>query len=602
MALLRLRALALLAAIALWPSLVSRPVWADDATEEPEEAVPFVVLNIASVDRALTDIAWMFDSIDRSDMKDVVGGLLSQAKDLKGVDRTRPFGQVVFLQTDALPPRPAFVFYVPVENLEEAIKTAMAAPVTIRKTVGREDEYEVLGEDSDGVEARIRVVGKYAYITPDEFADIFDVLPDMQPLTGALATKYDAALTVQMKAIPEGVRQVFVNFLRTQAEIDLQRKDEEPEAEYLVRRANGLSALEFIEQLVLQGEDLTIGWNAEPEKHSGYFELTLNATPDSEFAEYLSAVAAKPSMFTPLRDEERPLTINVSWVMNKREQTATTSLLEAAKVALSENLPDLGQPDGPIERMHAALQATCDQGHFDFFFQFAAADVQEFVLLGGLRLAGAQSFGGALEQFLQGVIVEIQKNAATGEGPAPAIVVNADTHQGVTIHKITPDEVRKEDERLYGGVPDFYIGTSSRVLWFGVGGNETLPTLHSSIDTLLTTPPAERAAGGNVPLSVTAKVAPWLELPVPNQLDEDEELTSTELTEEQERSKRRRLRRAQLARDSRAMAEEAFRTGDGLTIEGKPYESGFRIRLHLDEGFIKLLGLNITRGYDQSQL
>ena len=394
--------------------LAIRPLTADDAEDELEPAVPFVVVNIASVDRALTDITWMFDTVQRSDMNDVVGGLLGQAKDLKGVDRSLPFGQIVFLQTDALPPRPAIVFYTPISNLEDALQTITAAPVTVRKATDRQDEYELLGPDNDGVAARIRLIGKYAYITPDEFADILDVLPDMEPVTQSLAARYDAAVTVQMKAIPEGVRQVFVNFLRTQAEIDLQRRDEEPEPAYLVRRSNGLSALEFIEQLVLQGEDLTIGWNAEPEKHSGYFEGTLNASPDSEFAKYLSEVAAKPSMFTPLREEDRPLTVNVSWVMNKRERTATTGLLQAVKVKLSEELPEMAQAGGPIELLHNSLQATVDGGHFDLFLQFAAADVQEFVLLGGLRLAGAQSFGSALEQFLQGLILKIQTNAGTG--------------------------------------------------------------------------------------------------------------------------------------------------------------------------------------------
>ncbi|MCA9055229.1 MAG: hypothetical protein KDA75_15420, partial [Planctomycetaceae bacterium] len=262
----------------------------------------------------------------------------------------------------------------------------------------------------------------------------------------------------------------------------------------------------------------------------------------------------------------------------------------------------MAQAGGPIELLHNSLQATVDGGHFDLFLQFAAADVQEFVLLGGLRLAGAQSFGSALEQFLQGLILKIQTNAGTNPGAsAPTIVLNADTHQGVTFHKVTPDQVRKEDERLYGGTPDFYLGTSSRVLWFGIGGNETLPTLHDSIDKLLTTPPAERAAGGNVPLSVTARVAPWLELPLPEEPG-NEGSTSTDASDEEQAEQRRANRRYQRAQDRRELAEEAFSPSDGLTVEGKPTESGFRVRVHLDEGFIKLLGLNISREYDRSQL
>ena len=508
--------LALVAAASLPPTGVR----GDDAAEpEVELAVPFVILNVASVDTVLTDIQWMFNSVQRSDMNEVVGGYLAQAKDLKGVDRKKPFGQVVFLDTASLPPRPAFVAYVPVENLAEALKTLMAAPVTVRKVVGRDDQYDVLASegDTENIVSVIRTIGGYAYIAPKEFVDIFDRLPDMEKIARGLASRYDAALTVQIKAIPQGVRQVFINFLRTQAEIDLQRRDEEDEAAYLVRRSQGMNALETIEQIALQGEDFTLGWNSEPEQHLGYFEATLNATPESEFAKYLTEVAAKPSMFTPLREEDRPLTINLSWVMNKREQLASTGLLDAIKVAIAKELPELAQPGGAIEQMYDSLKATVDAGHIDMYFQFIAADVQEFVFQGGMKLAERRP-SARLDLLLQGLIVKIQSLASTDPGAvedAPTIIPNAENHQGVSFHKLIPKDIGDDEQRMYGGVPDIYLGTSSRVFWFAVGGTDALPELKKSIDTLLTTPPAERAEGGNVPFSVTVRVAPWLELPLP---------------------------------------------------------------------------------------
>lgn len=576
----------------------------DPPAEEVELAVPFVILNVASVDTVLTDISWMFNSVQRGDMNDVVGGFLAQAKDLKGVDRTKPFGQVVFLDTESLPPRPAIVFYVPVANLEEALKTVTAAPVMVRKVVGRNDEYELIGTEGSGDEviACVRTIGSYAYLTPREFASIFDILPDMEKIARGLAGRYDAALTVQVKAIPQGVRQVFVNFLRTQAEIDLQRHDDEEEAEYLVRRSQGMNMLDFIEQIALQGEDLTLGWNSEPEKHRGYFEGTLNATPDSEFAKYLTEVAAKPSMFTPLREEDRPLTINISWVMNQREKDATNGLLDAIRVAISKELPEMALPGGAIEQMYDPLKATVAAGHMDLYFQFIAADVQEFVFQGGLKLAGAQTFGKALDLFLQGLIVKIQALSQSDSSKvkdAPTIVLNAETHQGVSFHKIIPQTFGDEEKRLYGGIPDIYFGTSSRVFWFTVGGTDALPELKKSIDTLLTTPPAERAEGGNVPVSVTARVAPWLQLPLP---EAPENADATGLSEQEQNVNRWRTRRAERAAANRELANEAFSPTDGLRIEGRPSESGFRTRITLDEGFVKMLGLAIAREYDRSQL
>lgn len=594
--------------LALWAaSLQCGGARADDAAAEKVDlAVPFITLNIASVDRAQSDIAWMFGSIQRSDMNDLVNGLIAKhADNLKGYSRALPLGWVLFLDTAALPPRPKLVAYTPIENVSDALQTiATPLELTVRPVVGRTDKFEFVGRrDGDGVVMVTRIIGSYAFTTDSDAEDILDILPNVEPLAQSLANRYDAALTVQIKAIPRDVRQVFVNFLNTQAEIDLQRRDEEPEEQYLVRRANGLSVLQSIEQIALQGEDFTIGWNAEPEKHSGYLDFVMNATPDSEFAQYLSAVASKPSMFGPLADSASPLTGIVSWVMNKREQEATTGLLKAVKVALDKNLPELAQPGGPIEQMHNAFQATCDAGHLDGFLQFQAADVGEFVLLGGLKLSGAQSFGKGLEQFLQGVVLKIEADRGTNsEARTPTIVINSDVHQGVSFHKIIPNDADDEGRRLFGGEPDIYLGVSSRALWFAIGCDAALPAIKSSIDTLLTTPPAERSAAGNVPFSLTARVAPWLEIQPPEEPPARPAPADPENLTPEDWQHRRATRRAREAREFRELGGQAFTKTDGLRIEGRPLESGFRTRIHLDEGFVRLLGLIISREYDESQL
>lgn len=599
-------------AICLWvvvvcPCLPQRA----QADDEPAQAIPFIVVTVASADKTLSDIGWMFDSIQRPDMKDVVGGLLGQISDLQGFDRTAPFGQGIFLQTDTLPPRPAFVVFAPIADVNALMETVNKLPVRIRKAADRDDQLELLPPDEGGdVVSVIRVVGNYAYAVPEEQADILDVLPDLQPLARRLASQYDAALTVQVKAIPLGVRQVFINFLRAQAEIDLQRRDDEDEAAYLVRRSNGLSTLEFIEQVAMQGEDLTLGWNSEPEKHSGYFDAILNASPNSELAKYLTEVSGKTSMFQPLRDEDRPFTLNISWAMNAREKKAGSGLVQALQAALSKELPDMAVAGGPIELIHEVLQATVDGGHFDAYLQFAATGEQSFVLTGALRLVGAQTFGKAAEQLLQGVILKIQEGLQTNPGgvaDAPTIVLNAESHQGISFHKISPRQVRSNEERLYGGTPDLYVGSSSRAVWFAVGGTDALPTLKSSIDRLNETPPAERTAGGNVPVSLTLRVAPWLELPQPepDEVPQSQEATTQPPTAEAGRRQRRAQNAGRAVRgrlQMRKLAEQAFTPTDGIRIEVRTTESGMRTRITLDEGFVRMLGLAITREYDRSQL
>ncbi|MEZ6064215.1 MAG: hypothetical protein R3B90_00570 [Planctomycetaceae bacterium] len=590
-------------------------VRADDALEEEAEpATPLVVVTVGNIDKSLKDIAWMFESIGRPDMMDVLGGLLQTAGDLKGVDRTRPFGQIIFLDTSALPPQPAFIGFVPISNAEDALKTLALSPLKPQPVQGRNDLFEARANDTQSDAVLIRILDGYAYIAPSNFADAIDNMPDMPRIFEPMGKRYDASLSIRINAVPEGVRQVFVNFLSAQAEADLQRRDDEPEAAYLVRRANGVSGLELIRQVLLEGEDLTLGWNSQPDTKSGVFEGSINAKPDSSFAQYLTDIGGKPSMFAALRNEDRPLSVNISWAMNEREKTAFNTLLDAAQTTLSDELAEIAQPEGPIDQMFRSLHATVDGGHVDFILQFAAADVQEFVLVGGVKLAGAQSFGTALQQVLQYAVMQI----AEATVPAPTITLNADTHQGATFHKVTPYDVREEDERIYGGKPDFYVGSSSRVLWFAVGGDEALPTLHDTMDALLSSSSADVDVTQRMPISVTARVAPWLEFPDPEvnaaaDPAADVVPTTTEVGgeggEDAERQARRaerrerfRARQAEMAIERREIAREAFDSTDMLRVEGRPTDSGFRVRVTFSEGFVRAIGLAIARQYDQSQL
>src|SRR5690606_40130513 len=65
--------------------------------DAPLSAPPVAVLNVASVDRVLEDIDYLFGSVKRDDMREVIEGLLGNLGDLQGLDRGKPFGVMLFL-------------------------------------------------------------------------------------------------------------------------------------------------------------------------------------------------------------------------------------------------------------------------------------------------------------------------------------------------------------------------------------------------------------------------------------------------------------------------------------------------------------------------
>ncbi len=543
---------------------------ADKSTEtEEEKAVPLFLFNVGSVDRALSDVTYLFETIERPDMNELILNFIRETLgDLDGVDRSLPFGYAFFLRTETLPPQPVSVVYVPIENLKDAIQTISTAPATPKMVSGRKDLIEGIGAEGR-IEYVIRILGKYAYITSDHTREILDTLPDLTDRMNTLASRYDASFELQINAVPEGVRRVFINFLRAQSEVELQRRDDEPESAYLARRATGVSTLDAIEEVLLQGEEFTIGWNGKPEERQGIVELSIKAKPGSDYAKHLRDLSGKPSLFTPLYDENRPLTISASVKLNKREKDFLSGMAQAAKVELAEALPEVADESGPLDQLYESVKATIDAGQFDGFLQVATTEPEKFSVIGGLRVVEGKSLGVALGEVLDQVALVALENEGTAE-----IRTRAETYQGVTLHRIQSlEEAPEQPRKVFGGQPSLHVGTSNRALWFVFGAEEAMNAFRSSIDRLMNATAEERNRRLG-PLMVTFRVAPWLRMPEPRGV--------------------RRQRR-------REIANESFDETDALRIEARPNESGLRIKATISEGFFKMLGKSVATGYDRRQ-
>ena len=58
---------------------------------------PFFVLNVAGVDRLLSDIDFVSKTVGRPQWALAIRALLALTGELKGIDRTRPFGTMAFI-------------------------------------------------------------------------------------------------------------------------------------------------------------------------------------------------------------------------------------------------------------------------------------------------------------------------------------------------------------------------------------------------------------------------------------------------------------------------------------------------------------------------
>ncbi|QDT53201.1 hypothetical protein Pan44_12170 [Caulifigura coniformis] len=538
---------------------------AQDAAAPPVETappVPFAVLNIASVERLLKDTEFMFRSIDRPDVYDFYMSILAgNANDLKGVDRTKPVGVMMFLEP-GLPPRPMPVLYMPASSADEFIKTAALGRMDFEK-VG-ENRYEVKMPTGQGKQIALFTDG-LMYMTPSEIL-IDERLPDPIKISETLTSRYDVALSLRVNSVPPLLRDVFVTFLRTTTEAEMQRRDGEGEGEYRFRKANAQGTMQALEELLTQVDEITIGWDGNEQLRKGVLELTIIAKPDSDYAKSLKDLAGRPSFFhIAQQDTGKPLTVSLSWRMNKRERQNSAELVEAARIKMTEELTAKNRDSSGANTLCDVAAATVAAGHIDGFVQVAVPEPGKFVVVGGVKLQGASAAAPALVNVLQ-QIAEEEKNDVL-------IETNLDSHQGVAFNRFGPKD--KEDVKFFGGVPAFWCGAGQEAFWFSFGADKAFDTLRDTMDRVLTSGPAP--GGQSDPLVVILRRAAWQSL-TPNQ-DNRFDVTRHEL------------------------ADQAFgATNDAFKVYTRPTESGVRTRLEFDEGFIKYFALFLARQYDRNQL
>lgn len=540
----------------------------DLKTEEPPPPVPFAVINAAGIDRLLADAQYVFEAAERPELMDWLNEGLSVIGDLEGVDRNKPFGAMLFLDA-GFPPIPFPVMYIPVENERKFLDTMALRGPQWRKSGASENLYEMI----DPPHMKLRFSDGYAFLVRRGEWILDEELPDPLAYNEPLTSRYDVAASLRVGAIPVGIRTVFLGFLRSSTEAELQQRDNEADAAYRIRRANGISMLEAIEQLLNEGDEVRVGWDASRDQRTGVLELVFNAVPESDYAKHLKSLSGNSSMFHVLADELQPLTFIGSWKLDKREIKAYQEYLLAARETIELRLTEQGQPLTAVGGMYEALSATVEDGLVDVCLQFVAPEPKAFVIRGAVRLKGARTFGTSLAALL----TQIQNNPDVGR-----IDVNFASHQGVMLHRIGDRDEGEdvEEQRMFGGDPDLYVGADTQALWFAIGADNALTELKQGIDLARAAaghPPA--TAAGAAPIQFISRMNAWLKLP-PRDAGDDEG-----------------------PRVFRMLSEEAFgREDDALRIDVRPTETGVRVRFQLDEGYLRLLGLAIGRRYDHSQL
>ncbi|MBA3312669.1 MAG: hypothetical protein H0T47_05160 [Planctomycetaceae bacterium] len=553
----------------------------ETAEEAPLSSAPVAVVNVASVERVLEDVTYLFGSVDRKDMSDVVTGLLGNLGDLKGLERGKPFGVMLFLKPGIVP-QPLPIGYLPVTDIGSLTRTVELGPVTTKKIA--EDRYEIIGQRRT---LYARLIGEYAYVSAEDEALDRD-FPNPLESFAALTTRYDVAVDVRPENVPPGMRELFLGIVRTQTQAQLQQRDKEPDAAYAFRKSQGMNNLRLVEAFLKETRSLTLGLDTSSQNRKAVLELVVEAVPDTPFLESLQGLADEPSRFAPLLDDEVPLSFSMNSKLDDYSKKAQTELLNAGELQLAKILTTLEREDSlgastaedgsapldeepdPVatalaERIFAPLKKVVEGGNIDAFAQFRGDPEKKFVVIGGLEVPGAAGMETAVRELIDRV-----RSAKPEIEAAVDVQYGVAEVGGVSLHRIAPREIREERNRLFGDQLAFYVGFDSNAIWLAVGGPPAVPALDEAVTRSKDAGLAERNRPP-APFQLVVTANRWVGM--------DPNGKNTE------------------------MAREAFSEGeDTLRIDFRPTDKGGRLRIEAEDGFIRLLGLGVSRRYDESQL
>ncbi|MCH7987892.1 MAG: hypothetical protein IID46_01940, partial [Planctomycetes bacterium] len=283
----------------------------DGRTSKTE--TPLFVLNCAGAARILDDLDTVCRSVKRGELALAVRAVLALSGDLKGIDRTRPFGLMTFINAGEVP-EPVAVAYVPITSFDDLRQTLKKiSQVTLSADQDRDGTYAL--ETPVGTFRLVRR-GKYIFIARQSLS-LKRHFGDPAQRFATLTRRHDLAVEFRLSAVPTGMKTMILDYLRAGVDSKLRSQRDESLQQRRFRRDATLAAVSLFERILLDGERMTFGWNLSKQHIRAKLELQLVARPGTRLALQLKQRFAI-LRFAPASDNA-PLTLSAVWRFGQTE-------------------------------------------------------------------------------------------------------------------------------------------------------------------------------------------------------------------------------------------------------------------------------------------
>lgn len=560
---------------------------------------PFVYVMAASANRLKEEATYMFDV---AGMPESVEAIMSSIEDnlrgLEGIDWDRPAGMMMYLN-GVFPPSIEVVAFLPVAEMGEFQGLMEIGNSILKEEPNDPGRYELITTRRN---IQMRVENGYAFIQmpwadPDPTFD--RELPSPTALVGALANQFDLGITLDVEAIPKATRSLILNVITSTMSTQMQQRDDEPDSRYEARRALSQGDIDALKLLFDECEKISVGLNVSSESQTANLDFVFDVKDGGELLQEILASSSKTSYFSPLLDDEAPISLSWSGIMAQRDIDKYSGFLDAVKPELARIIEENGEfgpvptEGSPMFNSLTALKETISDGHVDIFGQLYRDSDEKLAVVMAMRVEDGETIARGLEDLLQ----RLPEIPDVGE-----VELAAGEHRDVTFHRLEAADAGAGWRDVFGSGVGLSVGSDARTAWLCVGGEKSFDVLKSTMDELVAAyedPSQIRTSASAMRMVVhvgelvnTVRSA--------QQAGEPDEADEQSKAEEKDPRFNARERFRQRREQNREMFIEALSDGgDRVELSVRPTDTGTRMRIEFAEGFIGGIGRMIGSGVNQ---
>ncbi len=566
---------------------------------------PLVVAAVASVDRLLDRTVDVMRTHGAATTRDTIvsriklyGLLLGLNVETPWFDPTKPVGILLFYDAEMFAPseaapaeKPAegeaasasapsglfgamseaglsskrFVVFLPVKDYQQMLALGKLTPVAGKANCFRDDK---------GAEQFLRRFGHYVVIGLD--ADTVDHCPDPRELVRNVLGKNDVAVSLQSKGLPPLLRSLGAEGIKSVYDAGLQRRDDEQERDYLLRRALGDIARELLDLAMTQVDEATFGIRMDADVRS-IIELEVNGTAEGKLAKFAAEMTPKKSAFEPLWNADYDQSLGISLALPQRHAKPLAAAIRNY-VATASEAADLGtlMLNGPLINSGCRMLETNQ-------FELLCTGEREGdanVLLYGVKIPTNRDLPQQFETWFRGLTADnaLGVTTTTLEG-MPLYHIQTIPFLGDAFGAILSEAAGGGDWGKAETPSHSWLMATQDAIWFcsraGLD-DDTIPTLlHRAIDTKTLASPNDKNRRTFAPFRMSVHTGHWKGVSADHYKEQAPRLADAE------------IERIVAQQEKRQKLYEMH--SDGISVELLPTARGLKLTMAFDAVYAVLV-------------